>query len=118
MESVTYLFYSCWLYWIEVSLAGFDILVNSHADLAEDLIVDFIGLLICICVANHVHGIAHHILLDSHLLHLLREVLHHIRHLLWVHLRVHTLHDTCNILQVVRHGCIHLSRGELLLYNP
>ena len=92
-------------------------IVHLHANLAQDLIIH----LVCSClltrVRNHIELILHHLLLHAHLLRLLRELLHYLIHLLWIHRRIHLAHDTIDPFKVLKHGRVHLRLAQLILHD-
>ena len=61
------------------------LIVEVHADFAEDLVVDFVGLQVGVGISNHLELILHHFLIHSHFLSFHSELLHDLIHLLRIH---------------------------------
>ena len=97
---------------ISVSL---HLIVHVHADFSENLIVDLISLVISIRITHHFELVWHHLLLHAHLFSFHSELLHNLRHLLWVHSSIALLHDTVDSLEWLDHLCIHLRCSKLWL---
>ena len=66
---------------------------NRHAYLTKNLVVDLLGLIICVSITHHIELVLHHLLLHTHLFSFHGELSHDIVHLLWVHLTIDLRHD-------------------------
>ena len=93
------------------------IIVQLHADLAEDLLVHFFSLLVSVWITNHFELVLHHLLLHAHFLGLHGELLHNVVHLGRVHRCVNARHDRVDALQRLNHLSVHLRGAQLRLYH-
>ena len=91
------------------------IIVQLHADLAKDLLVDIFSLLVSFRITNHFELVLHHLLLHTHFFGLHGELLHNVVHLCWVHRCVHARHDRVDTLQRLNHLSVHLRGAQLRL---
>ena len=93
------------------------ITVHLYADLAEDLLVHIVSLLISVWIAHHFELVLHHLLLHAHFLGFHGELLHNVVHLGRVHRCVHARHDRVDALQRLDHLRVHLRGAQLRLYH-
>ena len=99
---------------LDLSFSSFDIVVEVHTDLAQNLRVDFISLLFCVTrVHDHVHLVIHHILLHFHLLALLCELFQHIPDLRHVHAFVHLCHHLVDTFERIHHLVVNVCSVQL-----
>ena len=91
--------------------------IQTHANFAQDLLVNFIGLPLYVAgVHCHVHLVIHHFWVHFHFLRLLCEFPKHISDLTHVHLLVDAGHYLVDSFQCIDHVLVDCSRAQLHFY--
>ena len=100
----------------DLILVGGHLSIDWHADLAKDLIVYFVSLLLVVRILHHIESIAHHFLLQAHFFRFFSKISHNLVHRLWVHLAIHLGHNVVDPFQTFHHLRVHLGLSKHVHY--